>query len=94
MGRRLRTGWTSGAAAVLLLLAGALLLGSRHLITRGVPVIGDLAPIDGPGRLFAEWSGGWRRTGLGSDAPGAERLRMLSGLGALSRVTWRCCGCC
>ena len=79
----LRTGWTSGAASVLLLLAGALLLGSRHLITRGVPVIGDLAPIDAPGRLFAEWSGGWRRTGLGSSAPAPTAFGLLSGLGTL-----------
>jgi hypothetical protein len=80
---RLRTGWTSGAAIVLLLLAGALLLGSRHLITRGVPVIGDLAPIDAPGHLFGEWARGWRGTGLGAEAAAPSAFGLLSGLGAL-----------
>jgi hypothetical protein len=41
----LRRRWTDEGALVMLALAGVLALGSRHLITRGVPEVGDLLPL-------------------------------------------------
>lgn len=52
--------------AVLLLLVA----GSRHLITRGLPAVGDLVPFtSSPLDLLREYASGWRTAGLGSDAP-------------------------
>jgi GT2 family glycosyltransferase len=82
-GERVPAGWTSGAVIVLLLLAGALALGSRHLVTRGVPVVGDLVAIDAPNVLFDQWTSGWRSAGLGSESAAPTALGALAGLGAL-----------
>lgn len=76
-------GWTSGSVVVAVVLAGVLLIGSRHLLTRGVPFIGDLVPLDTPSNLFDEWRSGWRRTGLGSDSPAPSIFVALSALGTL-----------
>jgi GT2 family glycosyltransferase len=76
-------GWTSESVVVALVLAGVLLMGSRHLLTRGVPFIGDLVPFDTPSNLFDEWRSGWRRTGLGSDSPAPSIFVALSALGTL-----------
>jgi GT2 family glycosyltransferase len=60
-----------------------LLAGSRHLITRGVPAIGEMVPFHStPVDLFREWASGWRSAGLGSEAPSPTALGVLSGLGA------------
>lgn len=40
--------WTTGDAIVALLLAAVFLLGSRHLLTRGVPAVGELLPFAFP----------------------------------------------
>jgi GT2 family glycosyltransferase len=78
-----RTGgaWTPGGVVVIAALACVLVMGSRHVLTRGVPLVGDLVPFDAPGRLFEEWTSGWRRTGLGSDDPAPSVLAALSTLG-------------
>jgi len=78
-------GWTRGGAAVLLVLAGVLLMGSRHLLTRGVPGVGDFAPFGAPRDLVGQWFGTWRPTGLGVDAPAPTALGVFGGLGALLR---------
>ncbi|HMG45055.1 MAG TPA: hypothetical protein VK611_27230 [Acidimicrobiales bacterium] len=41
----LRQRWTSEGAVVMLALVGVLALGSRHLLSRGVPTVGDLLPV-------------------------------------------------
>jgi GT2 family glycosyltransferase len=64
--------------------AGLLLaLGSRHLITRGVPAVGQFAPItDGPGELLTQWFSSFRDAGLGSDDPAPTAFGVLSLAGA------------
>ena len=42
---RLRSRWTNEGALVMLVLAAVLAVGSRHLVTRGVPEVGDLLPL-------------------------------------------------
>jgi GT2 family glycosyltransferase len=80
---KLRSGWTSGGVVVLLALVGVLLLGSRHLVTRGVPSIGQLVGFGTPDELVDEWLSGWRTTGLGSDTAAPTALGALGGLGTL-----------
>jgi GT2 family glycosyltransferase len=47
-----------------------LVAGSRHLITRGLPAVGELVPFSSsPTDLLREFASGWRRAGLGSEAP-------------------------
>ncbi|HLM65685.1 MAG TPA: glycosyltransferase family 2 protein [Acidimicrobiales bacterium] len=59
--------WSPATAFVWVALVAVLAFGSRHLLTRGVPAIGELVPFDDdPGALLAEWASGWRTTGLGS----------------------------
>jgi GT2 family glycosyltransferase len=82
-GDRSRGDWTPGSVVVIAALASVLVMGSRHLLTRGVPLVGDLVPFDTPGNLFEEWTSGWRRTGLGSDDPAPSILAALSTLGTL-----------
>jgi GT2 family glycosyltransferase len=80
-GDRTRGEWTPGSVVIIGALACVLVMGSRHLLTRGVPLVGDLVAFDAPGRLFDEWTSGWRRTGLGSDDPAPSVLAALSTLG-------------
>jgi len=47
----LRGRWTGGTVLVALGLAGVLLLGSRHLVTRGVPAVGELVGLGLPSGL-------------------------------------------
>ena len=42
-----------------------LAFGGRHLITRGVPPVGQFPIVPGGRELFSEWWGGWRSTGTG-----------------------------
>ena len=49
VGTATRAPWTTGDAVVGLLLAAVFLLGSRHLLTRGVPAVGELLPFGLPG---------------------------------------------
>jgi GT2 family glycosyltransferase len=60
--------WSPGTALVALTVAGVVVLGSRHLLTRYVPVVGELVPAGGGvGDLLGAWAGGWRPVGLGAD---------------------------
>ncbi len=67
--------WTAivwGAVAL------TLLVGSRHLVTRGVPSIGELVPfVDGPTDMVREWASGWRSAGLGSDSPAPTAFGLI-----------------
>ncbi len=46
-------------------IAIVLLFGGRHVLTRGVPPVGQFPIIPGGRELFGEWWGGWRSTGTG-----------------------------
>ena len=70
------------AAGVWGVVALVLLAGSRHLITRGVPAVGELVPFDtGPIDLVREFTSGWRTAGLGADAPNPTLLGAVGVLG-------------
>jgi GT2 family glycosyltransferase len=87
-GRDAATTLTSGtfrvAAAVWGVVALVLVAGSRHLLTRGVPAVGELVPFtSSPVDLARTWFSGWRTAGLGADAPNPTLLGVVSGLGFL-----------
>jgi len=73
-----RSGPSGVATAVWVLLGLVFLLGSRHLLTRFVPAVGELAPFPGgPSELYNEFRSGWRSAGLGSDAPAPTAFALL-----------------
>ena len=59
------------AGAVAWIIIGVVFLfGSRHLLTRGVPVFGEITLLgDSPGELFDAWFSNWRQGALGYDGP-------------------------
>jgi GT2 family glycosyltransferase len=62
--------WSPGTAAVAATLAAVLVFGSRHLVTRSVPVIGEMVGFGGgAGDLLRSWSSGWRAVGVGAAVP-------------------------
>ena len=64
--------------AVLLLIV----IGSRQIFTGGLPAIGDFATFPShPSSLLAEWTSGFRDTGLGSESPAPTLLAAIGGLG-------------
>lgn len=59
-------------------------LGSRSLITDGIPAIGDFASYPThPSTLLHEWLSGYRDVGLGSVSPAPTLLAAVGGLGYL-----------
>jgi GT2 family glycosyltransferase len=92
-GRELARQARSGPMRVSILTWAVVLIvfffGSRHLITRGIPVVGDLAPFgDGLGDLYSGWFDSLRTTGLGSDgwAPPGFAVLSLAGTFALGQL--------
>ena len=82
----LRTGPSRISLGFWAVAIAALVFGSRHLVTRRVPVIGDLVPFDlGPGELLSRWFDGWSAMGTGHEAaaPTAFGLTGLLGLAFL-----------
>jgi GT2 family glycosyltransferase len=59
------------------------LLGSRDLITRGVPSIGTMVSWPGVGSLFDTFGSAWRYTGLGSASPQPAVQAVMGGIGTL-----------
>lgn len=57
-----------------------LFFGGRHLLTRGVPPVGQFPIVPGGRALLAEWWGGWRSTGTGG-AGNPPTAFFLLGLG-------------
>ena len=54
------------------------IFGSRHLLTRGVPAVGEVALFgNSPADLFREWLSDWRPEGLGVEGPGPTALPIL-----------------
>jgi hypothetical protein len=78
----LRSGTFRVAAAVWAIVAVVFLAGSRHLITRGVPSVGELVPFTtAPVDLLREWTSGWRTAGLGSESPNPTSFGAFGVLG-------------
>jgi GT2 family glycosyltransferase len=87
-GRDAADALTSGtlrvAASVWAVVGLVLLVGSRHLITRGLPSVGELVPFrTGPVDLLREWASGWRANGLGSESPNPTLFGAVGLLGAV-----------
>lgn len=60
-----------------------LLLGSRHLITRGIPAVGQLGTFPGAWSLLRGFFSGWNQAGLGSEAPAPTAFGLLGVAGFL-----------
>lgn len=60
-----------------------LLVGSRHLITRGIPAVGQLGPFPGAWSLLRSFFSGWNQAGLGSEAPAPTAFGLLGVAGFL-----------
>jgi GT2 family glycosyltransferase len=76
--------WTPATALITVLLAGVVLFGSRHLVTRLVPAVGEFVAFPGSsGDLVREWVGGYRSVGLGADASAPTLVGVAGGLGAV-----------
>ena len=58
-------------------------LGSRSLITHGVPAIGTLAHWPSVGDVFDSFGSAWRYTGLGSASPQPAALAVIGALGTV-----------
>jgi GT2 family glycosyltransferase len=72
------------AAGVWFAVGVVLLAGSRHLLTRGIPFVGELVPFrTDPLDLVREWASGWRTAGLGSESPNPTILGAGGALGFL-----------
>jgi GT2 family glycosyltransferase len=75
---------TRAAFSVWFSVAFVLLVGSRHLLTRGVPAIGEMVAFgDSAVDLLRAWASGWRTAGLGSEAPAPTGLGLIGGLGVV-----------
>jgi GT2 family glycosyltransferase len=78
----LRTPVIRNTVVALALLVFALLVGSRHLITRPIPAIGELQPFHaGTADLLADWWRGWHVRAMGSSAPAPTAFGILGVLG-------------
>jgi GT2 family glycosyltransferase len=76
--------WTPATVMVAAVLAGVVLFGSRHLVTRFVPAVGELVTFrGGAGGLVGEWASGWRPVGLGSETSSPTIVGVAGALGGL-----------
>jgi GT2 family glycosyltransferase len=58
-------------------------VGSRSLITQGVPAIGTFAHWPGIGDVFDSFGSAWRYTGLGSASPAPAALAVIGAMGTV-----------
>jgi hypothetical protein len=66
------------AAIAWILIMAVFIFGSRHLLTRGVPVFGEIVLIgESPGELFRSFFSSWRESGLGSAGPAPTAYGIL-----------------
>src|SRR5262245_13528539 len=73
------TAWAPVTVAVVAVITGVLLFGSRHLVTRNVPAVGELVPFgSSAGDLLGAWAGGVRPSGV-AGGPAAPTLAGVSG---------------
>jgi GT2 family glycosyltransferase len=76
--------WSPGTAACAVAVGAVVLFGSRHLLTRGVPTVGEFVPAGGGvGDLLGAWAGGWRSVGLGADGATPSLAAAVAAAGAL-----------
>jgi GT2 family glycosyltransferase len=73
---------TPAAIAFLCFLA-LVVVGSRSLITSGVPAVGTFAHWPSVGDLFDSFGSAWRYTGLGSASPAPAALALIGALGTV-----------
>jgi GT2 family glycosyltransferase len=74
-GRGILTGWVVAIIIVL--------IGSRNLITSGIPAIGQFAPLPGWSGVFHQFATGWHPSGVGSTAPASPAFALLGVLGTV-----------
>jgi len=58
-------------------------LGSRDLITHGIPAIGTFGHWPGIGDLFDSFGSAWRHTGLGSASPAPAAVALMGAMGTV-----------
>jgi GT2 family glycosyltransferase len=76
--------WSPGTALIAAAVAAVVLFGSRHLLTRFVPVAGEfVSPGGGNADLFSAWAGGWRPVGLGAEGATPTLAAALGLLGTV-----------
>src|SRR5215207_876267 len=76
--------WTPATVMFAAVLSGVVLFGSRHLLTRFVPAVGELVTFrGGAGGLVGEWASGWRPVGLGSETSSPTIVGVAGALGGL-----------
>lgn len=79
-----RQGPSRASAIVWIAVSAFLVIGSRHLISRSIPAIGQFAAFPGsPTDLLRQWASGWSAAGLGSASPAPTGFGALGGLGYL-----------
>ncbi|HEX4217163.1 MAG TPA: glycosyltransferase family 2 protein [Acidimicrobiales bacterium] len=59
------------------------LIGSRGLITTGIPAIGQFAPLPGWTGVFHQFAAGWHPSGVGTTAPASPAFALLGLLGTV-----------
>ncbi|MFT7648823.1 MAG: GT2 family glycosyltransferase [Candidatus Poriferisodalaceae bacterium] len=59
------------------------MFGTRHLLTRGVPVYGQFASFPDAGSMLHAWWSGWRDAGLGDAGAGPAAMGLLGGAGTM-----------
>lgn len=60
-----------------------ILVGSRELVTDGVPAVGSFLPWPGMSDLWREFTSGWRHASTGSPAPAPPAFALMSALSAV-----------
>ncbi|HUP74442.1 MAG TPA: glycosyltransferase [Acidimicrobiales bacterium] len=85
MAANLRTPAARNRVAIGALMALVLVFGSRHLLTRPIPAIGELQPLTGSARdLLRDWWSGWHDVGGGVETPAPTGHGLLGLLGTLA----------
>ena len=82
--RALRTGPSRISLGFWAITIVMLVFGSRHLITRSVPVVGDIVPFDlGPTDLFRRFFDSWWPTGTGHEGAAPTATGLVGVLGVV-----------
>ena len=85
MAANLRTPAARNRMAIGALMMLVLVFGSRHLLTRPIPAIGELQPLTGSARdLLSDWWSGWHDVGGGIETPLPSGQALLGLLGMIS----------
>ena len=78
----LRSGPSRETVFVWIILLILLVGGSRHLITRTIPAVGEFATMSGPATLLEQWTSA-RSAGLGAEAAAPTAFGVFGALGGL-----------